>query len=296
MKKGIALILTLCMALSLSACGSKSNTATSSSSKSSVSSSDKKTEITVFAAASMTESLKKIISMYKKEAPNVTITATYDSSGTLEKQLEQGAPCNLFISAAEKQMNALDGSLKEDSEKNPKGQDLILQGTRADILENKVVLAVPMGNPASIQSFQDLTTNKLSMIALGNSDVPVGSYSLEILKSLGLDISALEKAGKVTYGSNVKEVVTQIDQGTVDCGIIYATDAYSAQAAGSKMKVVDTATEKMCRKALYPAAVMKSDSKEKQNAAKKFLAFLQTDKCSAVFQKVGFTIVKSTNS
>jgi molybdate transport system substrate-binding protein len=296
MKKLSALLLALCMALSLASCGSKNTASSASSSSKSSASSEKaeKVEINVFAAASMTESLNQIIELYKKEAPNVTVTATYDSSGTLEKQIEQGAACDLFISAAQKQMNAMDGSLKGDTAKNPNGEDYVLQGTRLDILENKVVLAVPAGNPAKITSFQDLKTSKLKMIALGNSDVPVGSYSLQILKSLGLDAAAMEKAGKITYGSNVKEVTTQVDQGTVDCGIIYATDAYSAQAAGSKMEVVATATTDLCDKAVYPAAVMKTaDSTDaKQDAAKAFLKFLQTEDCAAVFTKVGFTIVK----
>lgn len=296
MKKLSALLLALCMALSLASCGSKSTSSASASAAKSAASSEKteKVEINVFAAASMTESLNQIIERYKKEAPNVTITATYDSSGTLEKQIEQGAACDLFISAAQKQMNAMDGSLKGDTTKNPNGEDYVLQDTRVDILENKVVLAVPAGNPSKITGFQDLKTSKLKMIALGNSDVPVGSYSLQILKSLGLDITAIEKAGKVTYGSNVKEVTTQVDQDTVDCGIIYATDAYSAQTAGSKMEVVATATEDLCDKAIYPAAVMKTadSSTAKQDAAKAFLKFLRTDACSDIFTKVGFTIVK----
>lgn len=295
MKKLSALLLALCMALTLASCGSKDTASSASASQSSASSEKaKKVEINVFAAASMTESLNQVIELYKKEAPNVTVTATYDSSGTLEKQIEQGASCDLFISAAQKQMNAMDGSLKSDTAKNPNGEDYVLQGTRVDILENKVVLAVPADNPSKITSFQDLKTSKLKMIALGNSDVPVGSYSLQILKSLGLDVSAMEKAGKITYGSNVKEVTTQVDQGTVDCGIIYATDAYSAQAAGSKMEVVATAGEDLCDKAIYPAAVMKTadSTSAKQDAAKAFLKFLRTDACSACFTKVGFTIVK----
>lgn len=295
MKKLFALSLALCMALSLAACGDKGASSSASKSKSSEPSKKaSKVEINVFAAASMTESLNQVITLYKKEAPNVTVTATYDSSGTLEKQIEQGAACDLFISAAQKQMDAMDGSLKSDTAKNPNGGDYVLQGTRTDILENKVVLAVPAGNPAKINNFQDLKTSKLKMIALGNSDVPVGSYSLQILKSLGLDVAAMEKAGKITYGSNVKEVTTQVDQGTVDCGIIYATDAYSAQMAGSKMEVVATATEDLCKKAIYPAAVMKTtdSSTAKQDAAKAFLKFLQTDACSAIFTKVGFTLVK----
>ena len=292
MKKAASLILALAMALTLTACGGghavSSSSAASSSAATSAASSAEAVNLTIFAAASMTETLNEIIDMYKTAAPNVTITATYDSSGALETQIEQGAECDLFISAAQKQMNAMDGSLKGDTTKNPNGEDLIDTATRVDILENKVVLVVPEGNPAGIQSFQDLSKAKL--IALGNSDVPVGSYSLKILSYLKLDVKTLESAGKITYGSNVKEVTTQVDQGAVDCGIIYATDAYSAQAAGSKMQVVDTATSEMCGQALYPAAVLKASTHAE--AAKAFLDYLRSSDCSAVFEKVGFTIVK----
>jgi molybdate transport system substrate-binding protein len=233
----------------------------------------------------MTETLNEIIEMYKSVAPNVTITATFDSSGTLKKQIAQGADCDLFISAAQAQMNALDGSLASDQEKNPDGLDLIDTATRVDILENKIVLVVPDGNPAGITSFDDLKTDKLKLMAIGNSDVPVGSYSLDVLSYLGLDVKTLESAGKITYGSNVKEVTTQVSEGTVDCGIVYATDAYSAG-----LTVVDQATNEMCKRALYPAAVLKNSAHP--DAAKAFLDYLQTDPCSAVFEKVGFTVVK----
>ena len=292
MKKFLALALSLVMALSLTACGSGAGSSTSKSAAASSgtsSSSAEPVELTVFAAASMTETLNQIIELYKTVAPNVTITPTFDSSGTLLKQIKEGAACDLFISAAQKQMNALDGTLVGDADKNPDKLDMIDTSTRVDILENKVVLVVPDGNPAGITSFQDLTTDKLKLIALGNSDVPVGSYSLDILKYLGLDAAAMEKAGKITYGSNVKEVTTQVTEGTVDCGIIYATDAYSAQQNGSKMTVVDTATSDMCKKALYPAAVLKSSTHSEE--AKAFLAYLQTAPCSEVFEKVGFTVV-----
>ncbi|MEA5144154.1 MAG: molybdate ABC transporter substrate-binding protein [Oscillibacter sp.] len=279
MKKTMAWMLALVLALSLAGCGSATQkSGTKTEEKPAV-------ELTVFAAASMQETLNKVIELYKTAAPNVTVTVTYDSSGTLLKQIAAGADCDLFISAAQKQMNALDGSLKGDTDKNPDGLDLLAQGTRVNLLENKVTLVVPEGNPAGINSFDDLKTDKLKLMALGNSDVPVGSYSLDVLKYLGLDIAKLETSGKVTYGSNVKEVTTQVSQGAVDCGIIYATDAFSAG-----LKVVDTATKDMCKQVIYPAAIL--NTTKQQEAAQAFLDYLRTDECSAVFEAVGFTVVK----
>ena len=279
MKKTMAWILALVLALSLAGCGSAAQTSgTKTEEKPPV-------ELTVFAAASMQETLNRVIELYKQAAPNVTVTVTYDSSGTLLKQIAAGADCDLFISAAQKQMNALDGSLKGDTDKNPDGLDLLAQGTRVNLLENKVTLVVPESNPAGINSFDDLKTDKLKLMALGNSDVPVGSYSLDVLKYLGLDIAQLEAAGKVTYGSNVKEVTTQVSQGAVDCGIIYATDAFSAG-----LKVVDTATKEMCKQVIYPAAILSTT--KQQEAAQAFLDYLRTDECAAVFEAVGFTVVK----
>lgn len=303
MKKVLALLLTAALALALAACGTskssgettsaadtttatESETAAETSSTAAAASEQGETvELTVFAAASMTETLDEVIEQYKSVAPNVTITPTYDSSGTLKTQIEEGADCDLFISAAQKQMNQLDITCAEDPDKNPDKLDFVDHDTRVDILENKVVLVVPKDNPAGIKSFEDLKGDKLKMIALGNSDVPVGSYSLDVLKYLGLDAAELEKAGKITYGSNVKEVTTQVSEGTVDCGIVYATDAYSAG-----LTVVDTATGEMCGQVLYPAAVLKNSAHPDE--AKAFLDYIRSDAASAVFEKVGFTIVK----
>ena len=278
MKKFLSLTIALLMVISLAACGASAD-------KTSANPSDEAkaepVELTVFAAASMTETLNQIIELYKTVAPNVAITPTYDSSGTLMTQISEGASCDLFISAAQKQMNALDAT--KDETVNPDKLDYIDPDTRVNILENKVVLVVPEGNPANISKFADISNAKL--IALGNSDVPVGSYSLDIIKNLGLDITALEKAGKITYGSNVKEVTTQVTEGTVDCGIVYATDAYSAG-----LTVIDTATTDMCKQVVYPAAILKSS--KNADAAKAFLDFLKTDEAMEIFESVGFFPVK----
>ena len=282
MKKLVSIILTALMLVSLVACtntASKQVTETQAKVETSAEVSASKVELVVFAAASMTETLNEIKPKYEASHNNVTLVYSFESSGTLEKQILAGADCDVFISAAQKQMNELDISKEEKD--NPDRNDFVLQGTRVNLLENKVALAVPDGNPKDINSFSDLTTDKLSMLAIGNSDVPVGAYTLEILKYLGTSDEELAKEGKITYGGNVKEVTTQVKEGTVDAGIIYATDAKSA-----KLQVVDLATKDMCRQVIYPAAVLKITKHEKE--AKDFLNYLSTDEAMKVFESVGF--------
>lgn len=236
-------------------------------------------ELIVFAAASMTETLSEIKNLYESKNKNIHITYNFDSSGTLVKQIIAGADCDIFISAAQKQMNQID--ITKDEEVNKERNDFVLEGTRVNLLENKVALAVPDGNPKNINSFEDLISEKLSLLAIGNSDVPVGAYTLEILEYLKKPVSEFEKEKKVTYGSNVKEVTTQVKEGTVDAGIIYATDAASAN-----LKVVDLATKDMCKQVIYPAAVLKETKYE--TAAREFLNYLRSKEAMDVFASVGF--------
>ena len=255
----------------LAGCGGGASQSTDSSAADSNSADS--VELTVFAAASMTETLNQIAEDYKAVDPNVTLT------------FKEGADCDVFISAAPKQMNALDGSLKGDTDKNPDGLDELLDGTRIDLLENKVTLAVPEGNPKGIKSFDDLAEKLKSgdvLLAIGNSDVPVGQYTQKIFAHYGLDEAALASSGVLTYGSNVKEVTTQVSEGTVDCGIIYATDAFSAG-----LDTVDEATADMCGQVIYPAAVLKNSAHADE--AKAFLDYLTTDEAGKVFESVGFT-------
>ena len=243
------------------------------------------TELTVFAAASMTETLNQIAEDYKTVDPNVSLTFNFASSGDLLSQIREGADCDVFISAAPKQMNALDGSLKDDADKNPDGLDELLDGTRIDLLENKVVLAVPEGNPKGIESFDKLADQLGAgevFLAIGNSDVPVGQYTRKIFAHYGLDGQSLADAGVLTYGSNVKEVTTQVSEGAVDCGIIYATDAYSAG-----LESVDEATADMCGQVIYPAAVLRNSAHPDE--AKAFLDYLTGEDAGRVFESVGFT-------
>jgi molybdate transport system substrate-binding protein len=242
-------------------------------------------ELIVFAAASMTETMNQIAELYKTVAPNVTLTYNFDSSGTLKTQIQEGAECDLFISAGQKQMNQLD--ITADPEVNTDKLDFVLEGTRVNLLENRVTLCVPEGNPKDIKSFDDLA-DKLKegsvLMAMGNSDVPVGQYTQKILAFYGLDEEKLAKDGVITYGTNVKEVTTQVTEASVDCGVVYCTDAFSAG-----LTPVDYATKEMCGQVIYPAAVL--NVSKNQEAAKEFLAYLQTDEAMKVFEAVGFASV-----
>ena len=289
MKKCLSLLLALCLTLSLAACGSKADTSADAADGSQTQDNapaeapaGEPVELIVFAAASMTETMNQLKEMYEQNNPSVTITYNFDSSGTLLKQIKEGADCDLFISAAPQQMNAMDGSLIGDTEKNPDSLDLIVTDSRVNLLENKVTLTVPAGNPKGIESFDqlaELLKGGEVMLAIGNSDVPVGQYTLKIFNYYGIDETAV--ADKLTYGNNVKEVASQVSEGAVDCGIIYATDAHSAG-----LTVVDSATAEMCGQVIYPATVLKGD---KEDAAQDFLAYLQTDAAMTVFESVGFS-------
>ena len=276
-------------AAALTACGGAvSSTASSTAASSEAASSEaagESVELIVFAAASLTETLNAIAQDYSAENPGVTFRFNFDSSGTLKTQIQEGAECDLFISAGQKQMNQLD--ITADSEVNTDKLDFVLEGTRINLLENRVTLCVPEGNPKDIRSFDDLA-DKLKegsdLMAMGNSDVPVGQYTQKILAFYGLDEEKLAKDGVITYGTNVKEVTTQVTEASVDCGVVYCTDAFSAG-----LTPVDYATKEMCGQVIYPAAVLKAASNAE--AAKEFLAYLQTDKAMTVFEGVGFSAV-----
>lgn len=274
LKKIISLLLAIIVITgALAACGSKNEDSVTESSKAESTGTSEKSEIVVFAAASMTETLEEISGLYSKIDPSLTITYNFDSSGTLKTQIEEGSVCDLFISAAQKQMNGLDEGGYIDAD------------TRVDLLENKVALCKAENSKKDINSYDDMKKHLESgdiLMAIGNDDVPVGQYTQKIFKFYGLDEKALTDKGALTYGSNVKEVTTQISEGSVDCGIIYQTDAYSAG-----LKVTDTATEEMCGKVVYPAAVLKNS--KQADKAKAFLDYLKTDEASKVFEKVGFT-------
>ena len=271
MKKVLALVLALTMVLAAGMAAAETT----------------KTEVIVFAAASLTESLTEIKALYEAENPDIELVFNFDSAGTLKTQIQEGAECDLFISAAPKQMNQLD--ISKDEEKNPDRLDFVLEGSRSDLLENKVALVVPEGNPKGIESFDALAALLKDgdiLMAMGNADVPVGQYTQKILAYYELNEEELAAAGKLTYGTNVKEVTTQVVQASVDCGVVYGTDAFSAGLA-----VIDTATAEMCGQVIYPAAVMKNSAVPE--IARAFLDYLRSEAATAVFEGIGFTTIKT---
>ncbi len=299
MKKILALLLALVMVFALAACGSGTTTTAPAATEAPAAAEEpaaeepaaepagesaaEPVEIIVFAAASMTETLTEIKGMYEAANPGVTITYNFDSSGTLKTQIQEGADCDVFISAAPKQMNQLDAS--KDSDANPDGLDFVLQGSRVNLLENKVALVVPEGNPKGVESFDQLSELLKGgdiLMAMGNSDVPVGQYTQKILAYYELSEEDLAAAKVLSYGTNVKEVTTQVSEASVDCGVVYGTDAFSAG-----LEVVDTATAEMCGQVIYPAAVL--NISKAPEAAQAFLDYLCGDEAMAVFEAVGFS-------
>ena len=295
MHKLTALLLALIMAGSLTACGGAASSTPASSAADSTATEPAAPEetapaetglsgeIIVFAAASMTKTLTELKDTFEAANPGVTVTCNFDSSGTLKTQIEEGADCDLFLSAGQKQMNQLD--IEADAAVNTDGLDFVDGATRIDLLENKVTLCVPEGNPKGIDSFDALAEALKAgdvLLAMGNSDVPVGQYTQKILAYYELSEEELANAGCITYGTNVKEVTTQVSEGSVDCGVIYCTDAFSAG-----LTIVDYATPEMCGQIIYPAAVLKTA--QNPDAAKAFLDYLTGPEATAVFENVGFS-------
>ena len=274
-------------AAALTACGGAASSTAASVASSAAASSQaaQSVELIVFAAASLTETLTAIGETYSAENPGVTFRFNFDSSGTLKTQIQEGADCDLFISAGQKQMDQLD--IMASADVNKDRLDFVDSDTRMDLLENKVVLCMPEGSDKGIDSFDALAEHLKAqdiLFCMGNSDVPVGQYTQKILACYDLDEEALAAAGVITYGSNVKEVTTQITEASVDAGVVYCTDAFSAG-----LPPVDEATKEMCGQVIYPAAVLKAAPNAE--AAKEFLAYLQTDRAATVFEGVGFSAV-----
>ena len=295
MKKILATLLAAAMLLTLAACGTSAPAPTAAPTEAPTQPAETQAptteapvqpvEIIVFAAASMTETLTKIKGLYEDANPGITITYNFDSSGTLKTQIQEGADCDLFISAGQKQMNQLD--INADASVNVDGLDFVVAGSRINLLENKVALVVPEGNPKNVESFDGLAkalADGSVFMAMGNSDVPVVQYTQKILAFYNLSEADLAAAGALTYGTNVKEVTTQVSEAAVDCGVVYCTDAFSAG-----LEVVDTATKEMCGQVIYPASVLKTSANPA--AAQAFLDYLTGSEAMDVFASVGFSPV-----
>lgn len=245
-------------------------TAEKTTAKETTAASGEETEILVAAAASLKNAYEdKLIPMFEEANPGVTVKGTYDSSGKLQTQIEEGLDADVFMSAATKQMKALDE------------EGMIASDTITDLLENKIVLIVPTGNEKKLEKFEDI--EKADSIALGDpASVPAGQYSEEALTNLGIWDKIQDK---VSFGTNVTEVLNQVAAASADAGIVYATDAASM---ADKVEVVAEAPEgSLSKKVIYPVAVVKGTAHEE--VAKEFVAFLQTDKAITVFEDYGFS-------
>ncbi len=228
-----------------------------------------KTELTVLAAASLTDVCNELKTIYESENPNITVNISYGGSGALQAQIEEGAPADVFISAATKQMTALDEGGLMDS------------ASIVQLLENKVVLIVPSKSDIGVTSFEDAATDKVKMIGLGEpGSVPVGQYSEEIFESLGI-LDAVK--AKANYGSDVRTVLSWVETSAVDCGVVYATDAYTSK----DVKIICEAPEGSCKKVIYPAGIVAASEKKEDAAA--WIAFLQSDESMKLFEEYGFS-------
>lgn len=265
-KKSLALILSLVITGMTVGCGAKQSSTQQKSTKQ-----EKTVTLTVSAAASLKDSMNQIKELYKKEHPNVNITYNFGASGTLQNQIEQGAPADIFISAATKQMDTL------------KKKNLLVNDTVTNLLKNDVVLIVPK-NSTNVKNFNDLSGDTVKKVALGEpKSVPVGQYSEEVLTNLKI----MDKVkAKAVYGKDVKEVLTWVETGNADAGIVYKTDAL----VSNKVKVITAAPESSHKPVIYPAAVIKNSKNTAE--AKDFLKFLSGDKAKTVFEKYGFVLGK----
>ncbi|ACK73345.1 molybdenum ABC transporter, periplasmic molybdate-binding protein [Gloeothece citriformis PCC 7424] len=225
--------------------------------------------LTVSAAISMKDALEEIKTAYQKKQPNMRITYNFGSSGSLQQQIEQGAPVDVFISAANKQMDALEQ------------KQLLLPGTRRNLVSNSIVLITPK-NQQTVKTFQNLTNPQVKRIALGEPNtVPAGQYGQQVLQYYKIFDSIKPK---VIFGKDVRQVLTYVETGNVDAGLVYSTDARTS----NQVRVAATAPNNSHQPIAYPIAVIK-DSKN-QAAAKAFAQYLATNEAKNTFKKYGFSV------
>ena len=259
---GVAFAMSLLLAMG--GCGAKEAAEANEDNKKS----EEKAELTILAAASLTDVCNELKTMYEKEHSNITLNFSYAGSGALQTQIEEGAPADLFLSAAKKQMNAL------------KEKNLMKEDTICNLLENKVVLIVPKDSKLELTSFEDVKKETVTMIGIGEVEsVPAGQYAKKIFTNLGLWETVEAKAN---FGTDVRTVLGWVETSAVSCGVVYATDAYSTDL----VKIVAEAPEGSCDPVIYPAGVVASS--KNMAAAEAFLAFLKSDEAMKVFEDYGF--------
>ena len=232
----------------------------------------KPVELNISAAVSMKDALAEIQTNYQKKAPHVKLVYNLGASGSLQKQIEQGATADIFISAAPKQMNEL------------AAKNLVINATRKNLLENKLVLIVPKDSTLSISKLEDLQNDAVKQISIGETKVvPAGQYAEQALKNLGV----WEKIqSKIVFAKDVRTVLTYVDTGNVDAGLVYKTDA----AVSKKVKILATAPDGSHAPIIYPAAVLTGTKNQK--AAEEFLSYLAGPEGKSVFEKHGFVMGK----
>ena len=231
---------------------------------------DKSIELNISAAASLKEAMADLEAAYTSKNPEISFVVNYGSSGSLQQQIEQGAPCDLFISAGQKQMNAL------------KDKGLLLDGTTKDLVENSLVLVA--SNDSEISSIDSLNSDAVSKIALGEpSSVPAGKYADETLTSLAIKDSLSDK---LVFAKDVKEVLAWTASGNADAGFVYLSDALSSDG----VKIVETISEEYHSPITYPVAIIKDS--DDIDAAKAFEDFLFTDEAQEIFEKYGYKSVE----
>ena len=284
MKKIVGFALVMCMVLAMVGCGaanespSETASATPAAMETASAAPEDSTptaapvELMIAAAASLTDVTAEIQEAYKAVAPNVTLKFTYGASGALQTQIEEGAPVDIFMSAAQKQMDALEEGA------------LLLDGSRSNLLENKVVLIVPEGSTLGITRFDDLAKDTVKLVAIGDpASVPAGQYAEEVLTSLGIKDKVEAKAN---LGTDVRQVLTWVETGEVDAGIVYATDA----ATSDKVTVVCEAPADSVKKIIYPVAIPKASTNAE--AAQAFIDYLKTADIAVMFEKYGFIMAE----
>ncbi|WP_370773312.1 molybdate ABC transporter substrate-binding protein [Clostridium sp.] len=256
----------LCCSLLLVGCGKNGN-------KNDTTTEENKTpvELNISAAASLKEVMADLETEYNKSNENVTLVVNYGSSGSLQQQIEQGAPCDLFISAGQKQMNTL------------KEKGLLLDDTIKDLVENSLVLVE--ANGVDITSFDDLKSDKVKHIAVGEPEsVPAGKYADEVLTNTGIKDSVSDK---LVFAKDVKEVLAWVASGNADVGFVYLSDALSSDS----VKIVENVDEVNEHSSItYPVSVIKDSNNIDE--AKKFEDFLFTDAAQKIFEKYGYKSVE----